>query len=240
MSTPRQLGLLSATALVVANMIGTGVFTTSGFLLADLKSPWAVLAVWALGGVHAALGALSYGALARRIPESGGEYLFLSRTLHPAAGTSRAGSRSGWLRRRWPLRRLRSICEARPQVVAENQRLAAAARSPRSTPSTSSVARGCKTTVREGDLIVGFAVCSRGSVAGPPSAQFTRAAFGVCLVWVSFSYLVGTPPVNRRRSARPGAACHSLLLGTAIVTRSTTQNTVSCSPRRQELAGKRD
>ena len=67
-------------------MIGTGVFTTSGFLLADLRSPWLVLAAWAVGGVIAILGALSYGALARHIPESGGEYLFLSRTLHPAAG----------------------------------------------------------------------------------------------------------------------------------------------------------
>jgi basic amino acid/polyamine antiporter, APA family len=86
-TTPhRQLGLASATALVVATMIGTGVFTTSGFLLADLKSPWAVLLVWVVGGVIATLGALSYGALARRLPESGGEYLFLSRTLHPAAG----------------------------------------------------------------------------------------------------------------------------------------------------------
>lgn len=84
--TARQLGLTSATALVVANMIGTGVFTTSGFLLADLGSPWRVLAVWVAGGILAALGALCYGALARRIPESGGEYIFLSRTLHPAAG----------------------------------------------------------------------------------------------------------------------------------------------------------
>ena len=80
----RSLGLVTATALVVANMIGTGVFTTSGFLLADLKSPWPVLGVWVAGGVLAALGALSYGALARRLPESGGEYLFLSRPLHPS------------------------------------------------------------------------------------------------------------------------------------------------------------
>jgi len=85
-NTQRQLGLATATALVVANMIGTGVFTTSGFLLADLRSPWIVLAAWAVGGVIAMLGALSYGALARRIPEPGGEYIFLSRTLHPAAG----------------------------------------------------------------------------------------------------------------------------------------------------------
>lgn len=86
MPPERQLGLTSATALVVANTIGTGVFTTSGFLLDDLGSRWAVLGVWLGGGVIAMLGALSYGALARRIPESGGEYLFLSKTLHPAAG----------------------------------------------------------------------------------------------------------------------------------------------------------
>lgn len=81
-----RLGLFSATALVVASMIGAGVFTTTGFLLADLKSRWIVLAAWLVGGAIAALGAVCYGALARRIPESGGEYLFLSRTLHPSAG----------------------------------------------------------------------------------------------------------------------------------------------------------
>jgi APA family basic amino acid/polyamine antiporter len=62
------------------------VFTTSGLLIADLGSAWLVLLVWALGGLTALLGALCYGALARHIPESGGEYVFLSRTLHPALG----------------------------------------------------------------------------------------------------------------------------------------------------------
>src|SRR5437763_15394712 len=86
MPPQRQLGFLSALALVVASMIGSGVFTTSGFRLADLHSPVRVLAAWLVGGVLAMLGAWCYGALARRYPESGGEYLFLARTLHPAAG----------------------------------------------------------------------------------------------------------------------------------------------------------
>jgi amino acid transporter len=86
MPARRQLGFVSATALVVASMIGSGVFTTSGFLLADLQSPWRVLVAWLAGGLIAMLGALCYGALARRFPESGGEYIFLARTIHPAAG----------------------------------------------------------------------------------------------------------------------------------------------------------
>jgi len=88
----RRLGQGAATALVVANMVGTGVFTTSGILMRILGSPWLVLLVWLLGGITALLGALSYGALAQRIPESGGEYVFLSRTLHPGAAYV-----AGWL-----------------------------------------------------------------------------------------------------------------------------------------------
>ena len=82
----RTLGVPSASGLVVANMIGAGVFTTSGFALADLGSRNIVLLAWLLGGIIALCGALCYGALARRLPESGGEYLFLSRMIHPLAG----------------------------------------------------------------------------------------------------------------------------------------------------------
>ena len=92
MQVTRRFGLSSATALVVASMVGSGVFTTGGFLLEALKSPGWVLLAWLIGGVIAGCGALSYGALARRFPESGGEYLFLSRTLHPAAGNI-----AGWI-----------------------------------------------------------------------------------------------------------------------------------------------
>jgi len=82
----RHFGPGTLAALVVANMIGAGVFTTSGFTLADLGSPGWVLAAWVVGGAIAICGAIGYGALARRLTESGGEYLFLARVLHPAAG----------------------------------------------------------------------------------------------------------------------------------------------------------
>jgi APA family basic amino acid/polyamine antiporter len=62
------LGVPSAAALVVGNMIGAGVFTTSGYSLAALGTPDRVLVAWAVGGVLALLGAISYGALARRLP----------------------------------------------------------------------------------------------------------------------------------------------------------------------------
>lgn len=72
--------------LVVASMIGTGVFTTSGLLLEDLRSTPAVLLAWALGGLLAMTGALSYAELVAALPENGGEYHLLSRIYHPAVG----------------------------------------------------------------------------------------------------------------------------------------------------------
>lgn len=73
-------------------MIGAGIYTTSGYTLASLGSPWRVIAAWAVGGVIAICGAISYGALATRFTESGGEYLFLARALHPVAGMM-----AGWV-----------------------------------------------------------------------------------------------------------------------------------------------
>lgn len=86
MNEKPTLGLVSATTLVAASMIGVGVYTTSGFTLAALGSPAAVIAAWIVGGVIAICGAIGYASLAAKFTESGGEYLFLSRTLHPVAG----------------------------------------------------------------------------------------------------------------------------------------------------------
>ncbi len=82
----RPLGAWSAGALVIANMVGSGAFTISGFALAALGEPGPVLLAWAVGGAIATAGALCYGALGRRLPLSGGEYALLSRAVSPLAG----------------------------------------------------------------------------------------------------------------------------------------------------------
>jgi len=84
--TTPHFGLPTLIFLVVANMLGAGVFTTSGFALSDLGSASRVLLAWCLGGGIALCGAISYGLLARKVSESGGEYIFLRKNLHPAAG----------------------------------------------------------------------------------------------------------------------------------------------------------
>jgi APA family basic amino acid/polyamine antiporter len=82
----RSIGLRSAIFLVIASMVGTGVFTTSGFTLRDVGSPSLVLLAWALGGLLALAGALSYAELVAALPENGGEYALLTRIYHPAVG----------------------------------------------------------------------------------------------------------------------------------------------------------
>ena len=91
-SLKRRLGFFPATNIVVANMIGAGIFTTSGLLLADLHDPLLMIGLWLVGGIIALCGAISYGELGASMPEAGGDYLFLSRLFHPSAGFL-----SGWL-----------------------------------------------------------------------------------------------------------------------------------------------
>ncbi|MEK9996274.1 MAG: amino acid permease, partial [Halieaceae bacterium] len=66
-----------AAAVVIANMIGTGVFTSLGFQLVDIQSPPVILLLWIVGGISALCGALSYAELGAALPRSGGEYHFL-------------------------------------------------------------------------------------------------------------------------------------------------------------------
>jgi APA family basic amino acid/polyamine antiporter len=82
----RTIGFVTACSIVIANIIGTGIFTSLGFQLADLHSGFPLLALWIIGGVAALCGALCYSELSAALPRSGGEYHFLSQIYHPALG----------------------------------------------------------------------------------------------------------------------------------------------------------
>src|ERR1043165_4405698 len=82
----RQLGLVSATALVISNMVGTGIFATTGFMAGDLGDSGIILALWVVGALFALAGALSYSELGINFPSSGGEYVYLTRAYGPAWG----------------------------------------------------------------------------------------------------------------------------------------------------------
>ncbi|MGQ9864450.1 MAG: APC family permease [Bacteroidia bacterium] len=81
-----RLGLLSLLFLVVANMIGTGIYTTTGFLVEGVPSAWISIFLWGVGGIAALGGAFAYVAVAQLYPYSGGEYTFLSKLYHPSLG----------------------------------------------------------------------------------------------------------------------------------------------------------
>jgi len=82
----------TATAIVIANMIGTGVFTSLGFQALGVHSVFALLLLWIIGGIAALCGALAYGELGAAMPRSGGEYHYLSEIFHPVLGFL-----SGWV-----------------------------------------------------------------------------------------------------------------------------------------------
>jgi APA family basic amino acid/polyamine antiporter len=82
----RGVSLLTAICIVIANMIGTGIFTSLGFQVGDLPSGFAIIVLWAIGGLCALCGALSYAELGAALPRSGGEYNFLREIYHPSVG----------------------------------------------------------------------------------------------------------------------------------------------------------
>lgn len=87
-----KIGFNTAVSIVIANMIGTGVFTSLGFQVLGIESGFAILTLWIVGGIIALCGALTYGEISSAFPESGGEYNYLSKLYHPAIGFI-----SGWV-----------------------------------------------------------------------------------------------------------------------------------------------
>src|SRR3954468_6043631 len=92
MAEQRPLGAVHAAALVVASMVGTGIFTTTGVLLTSLSSPAIVLAAWSISCVLSLCGAAVYAELGAMMPRVGGEYVYVSRAFGPVAGFM-----SGWV-----------------------------------------------------------------------------------------------------------------------------------------------
>ena len=92
MNSVYKIGFYTAISLVIANMIGTGVFTSLGFQLINIHSVFSILVLWLLGGVISLCGALVYAELGVTFPKSGGEYIYLSKLIHPFVGFL-----SGWV-----------------------------------------------------------------------------------------------------------------------------------------------
>jgi APA family basic amino acid/polyamine antiporter len=88
----RRIGLATSTFLVIASMVGTGIFTTSGLIMESLGDPRALVICWLVGGFFALCGALSYGELAAMFPRAGGEYVYLRESFG-----SLVGFLSGWI-----------------------------------------------------------------------------------------------------------------------------------------------
>jgi APA family basic amino acid/polyamine antiporter len=229
------LGVPTATAFVISAMIGTGVFTTLGFQVADIRSTSAVMVLWMIGGVIALCGALSYGELGAALPRSGGEYNILRRVYSPALGFL-AGWVSATVGFAGPAAiaamALASYVGAIVPGVPENH-LAAVAVLAFSVLHASSLGAG---TVLQ-NLLTGVKVLlilvfagSAFSVAAPQTVTLlpggadlglmTGSAYAVALIFVSYAYtgwnsaiyIVGELDQPSRTLPR------ALLLGTGVVT----------------------
>src|SRR5215213_6627871 len=83
---PPRISLAAATAIVIASMVGTGVFTSLGFQIVSIPSGFPIVLLWIVGGIVSLCGALCYAELVAMIPRSGGEYHLVGQVYHPLAG----------------------------------------------------------------------------------------------------------------------------------------------------------
>ncbi len=82
----RQVGSFTAACVLVSNIVGGGIFTTTGFMARDLGDPMLILALWLVGAGFALAGAMSYGELGAALPQAGGDYVYLRLAYGPLAG----------------------------------------------------------------------------------------------------------------------------------------------------------
>ncbi|MFO1418849.1 MAG: amino acid permease [Methylotetracoccus sp.] len=232
---PHCIDLFGATSLVVANMLGTGVFTSLGYQLLDLPPGLPILLVWLGGGFLALLGATCYGEIASRIPRNGGEYRFLSEIYHPAIGfmagftsatvgfaapvAMTALALAAYLRGAYP-----DIDESTTASGALIMITAVMTFGPRIALAFQKAATVLKLTIVGGFIAAGCAFGELRHVSFAVGAvqwdQTLLAGVAVNLVWVSFAYsgwnasayLAGEIADPQRTLSR------SLLIGTTIVT----------------------
>lgn len=229
----RLLDERGAIALVVANTIGTGVFTTTGFALADLGAPGLVLAAWLIGGLYALAGVAIYADLAARYPQSGGEYAFLRHTLHPALGTA-----AGWvslvagftspiaaaaLGAQLYFARVVSAPSTAPWVASlliVGLGLTHAF-APRAGVQLQNVAVAIKVLAIAIFIAFGapHVVRGIGGAAAPGGAPFSLLAFGGSLVWISYAYSGWNAAVYVTSDVEGGGAAvrRALYAGTVLV-----------------------
>lgn len=231
----RRIDLPAAIAIVVANMIGTGLFTSLGYQLIETRAGFPVLAIWLLGGLLAFLGAVCYAEIATRLPESGGEYHFLSEIYHPALGYM-AGFTSATVGFAAPIAAaalafsgyLKGIVPAIPEKGVATAVVVAVSALHGLHFSAGLSFQKLATAVKVGLIgvfvIAGFALARPEPVSFNPldfvAPDIWNAGLAVNLVWVSFaysgwnasSYLAGEIVDPQRNLSR------SLLYGSAVVT----------------------
>jgi APA family basic amino acid/polyamine antiporter len=215
-------------------MVGAGIFTTSGFALGDLGSANRVMAAWVVGGVIALCGAVSYGGLVRRMTESGGEYLFLSRVIHPVAGFI-----AGWVSLLAGFTGAIAFAALAFETYAFPTRpdwmpsgaaavtMVALAAALHGVRVRTGAAFQNSVVVLKVVMITGFLLfaayvaLSQGAATAPPAAMpFSLAAFAGSLVWISLSYSGFNAAVYVAGEAKDAQrnAPRALLVGTAVVT----------------------
>jgi APA family basic amino acid/polyamine antiporter len=203
-STSTKIGTLPAAALVVSSMVGTGVFTSLGYQVRDIPSGPGILLVWALGGLVALCGALSYAELAGALPRSGGEYHFIGRLYHPSLGWM-AGLLSAVVGFAAPtalaaLALGSYVHRALPQVSASAAAVVALVAvtgghllTLKTSARLQTVATALKLTLILGFIVAAFLKTGHGDIRWEirPRADFeiiTQPAFAVALLFVFYAY----------------------------------------------------
>lgn len=230
-----KVSMLAATAVVVADMIGVGVFTSLGFQVKDIPSGFPIVMLWAVGGIVALCGAVSYAELAAMFPRSSGEYNYLSRAYHPIAGVL-AGWLSATVGFAAPVALAamalgqygRAILPGVPPLLLGMVVVWAVSIITLRGLRDSSALQTAGTAVKVGLILAflasGFALANPQPIAFTPRTgdlgHLTSAAFALSLVFVMYSYsgwnaatyIVGEIADPQRNVPR------ALLLGTAVVT----------------------